>query len=214
MAHSLKSFGKSLESNCEEELCFSLGFLSFRYTQAPQTSTQIQEEEDEWRRQMISEEIRREEFDSQRQQYSPEEVSREVSLKKKNEHQKKNKKRSRTWGHNDTTTMKNFWSQHEVLYNVNHPNYVDKDCRINALNRISEALKEHGMDFSAEEISSKMHSLRIYFSTQRNKLILSKRSGAGIEDVHKVNWPFYEPLMFLIDNLVSRSTKSNMTQNI
>ena len=26
IAHSLKSFGKSLKSNCEEELCFSLGF--------------------------------------------------------------------------------------------------------------------------------------------------------------------------------------------
>ena len=64
IAHSLKSFRKSLESNREEELYFSLGFLSFRYTQALRTSTQIQEEEDEWRRQMISEEIRREEFDS------------------------------------------------------------------------------------------------------------------------------------------------------
>ena len=58
-----------------------------------------------------------------------------------------------------------------------------------------------------------MHSLRVYFSAQRNKLISSKQSGAGTEDVHKVNWPFYEPLMFLNDNLVSRSTKSNMTQN-
>ena len=153
IAHSPKIFGKSLKINCKEKLCFSLGFLIFRYSQALQTSSQIQEE-DEWRRQMISEEIRREEFDSQSQQYSPEEVSREVPLKKKNEHQKKNKKRSRTWGHDDTTTMMNFWSQHEVLFNVKHPNYLDKDCRSNALNRTAEALKEHGMDFSAEEISS------------------------------------------------------------
>ena len=124
---------------------------------------------------MISEEIRREEFDSQSQQYSTEEVSREVSQKKKNEHQKKNKKRSRTWGYDDTTTMINFWSQHEVLFNMKHPNYLDKDCRINASNRIAKALKEHGIDFSTEEISSKMHSLRVYFSAQGNKMILSKR---------------------------------------
>ena len=69
------------------------------------------------------------------------------------------------------------------------------------------------MDFNAEEIISKMHSLRVYFSTQRNRLISFKRSGVGTEDVHKVNWPFYQCLMFLNDNLVSRSTKSNMTQN-
>ena len=28
IAHSLKSFGKSLESSCEQELCFSKGFLT------------------------------------------------------------------------------------------------------------------------------------------------------------------------------------------
>ena len=110
-----------------------------------------------------------------------------MSQKKKSEHQKKNKKRSRRWGHDDTTTMINFWSQCEVLFNVKHPNYLDKACRSNALNRIAEALKEHGMDFGAEEISSKMHSLRVYFSAQRNKLISSKLSGAATEDVHKVN---------------------------
>ena len=75
-----------------------------------------------------------------------------------------------------------------------------------------EALKDHGMDFSAEEISSKIYSLRVYFSAQRSKLISSKHCGAGTEDVHKINWLFYEPLMFLNDNLASNSTKSNMTQ--
>ena len=70
---------------------------------------------------------------------------------------------------------------------MRHPNYLDKDCRINALNRIAEALKDHGMDLNAEEFNSKMHSLRVYFSAQKNKLILSKRRRAGTEDVHKVN---------------------------
>ena len=69
------------------------------------------------------------------------------------------------------------------------------------------------MDFSAEEFSSKMHSLRVYFSAQTNRLISSKPSGAGTEDFHKINYPFYELPMFMNDNLVSRSTKSNMTQN-
>ena len=132
-------------------------------------------------------------------------MPREVSQKRKNEHQKKNKKRSRTWGHDDTLTI--LWSQCEVLFNVKHSNYLDKNCRINALNRISEALKEQGLDFSAEEISSKMHSLRVYFSAQRNKLISSRRSGAGTEDFHKINWTFYESLMFLNDDLVSRVTR-------
>ena len=43
------------------------------------------------------------------------------------------------------------------------------------------------MEFNTGEISSKMQSLRVFFLAQRNKLILSKRSGAGTEDVHKGN---------------------------
>ena len=67
--------------------CFSLAFLIFRYSQALQTSSQIQEVEGKWRRQMISEEISREEFDSP-VTYSPEEISRDVSQKKKNRQSK------------------------------------------------------------------------------------------------------------------------------
>ena len=104
IAHSQKIFGKSLKSNCEEELCFSLGFLIFRYNQALQASSQIQEEEDEWRRQMISAEIRREEFDSQIQQFSPEKVSREVSQKRKTGIKRKRKSEV---GHGDMTIHSN-----------------------------------------------------------------------------------------------------------
>ena len=59
--HLLKSFGKSLKSNCQEELWFSLSFLIFRHGQVLQTSSRIQQEDDKWRRQMISKEIRRKE---------------------------------------------------------------------------------------------------------------------------------------------------------
>ena len=107
IVHSLKRFGKSLKSNCEKELSFSLGFLIFRYSQALQTSSQIQEVEGKWRRQMISEEISREEFDSP-VTYSPEEISRDVSQKKKNRHQKGNKKRSKTWGHDEYDNNNTF----------------------------------------------------------------------------------------------------------
>ena len=41
ITHLLKIFWKHLKSNCEEELCFSLGFLIFRYSQAPDASCQI-----------------------------------------------------------------------------------------------------------------------------------------------------------------------------
>ena len=176
ITHLLKIFEKSLKSNFEEELCFSLVFLIFRYSQALQASSQTQEEKYECSRQIISGEICREKFDNQSQHYSPEVFSWEMSQKRKTSIKRKRKSKV---GHDDTVTIIHFWSQHEVLLNVKHPNNLDKNCRINTLNRIAEALKEHGMDFRAEKISSKMHSIRVYFSAQRNKLISAKRSRAG-----------------------------------
>ena len=80
--HLLKVFGKSLKSHSEKELSFSLDFLIFRYSQAVHKSSQLRGK-DNYRRYMISKEIRREEFDSQIHQHSPEVVSREVSQKRK-----------------------------------------------------------------------------------------------------------------------------------
>lgn len=57
-----------------------------------------------------------------------------------------------------------------------------------------------------------MDWLRVYFSVQRNKQINSKHTGAGIDDVHKITWPFYKHFLFLHDNLVSCSTKTNMSK--
>ena len=74
-------FGKSMKSNCEEELCFSLGFLSFKYSHATHTFSQMEEKEDEWRRKIISEEIGRKKFGSQT--WNLEVVSKKVSQEKK-----------------------------------------------------------------------------------------------------------------------------------
>ena len=50
---------------------------------------------------------------------------------------------------------------------------------------------------------------KLFFFWNRSNL----QAQAGTEDVHKVNWSFYELLMLVNCNVFSRSTKSNMTQN-
>ena len=53
--------------------------------------------------------------------------------------------------------------------------------------RVKEGLEESGIVADTKEIGSKLHSLWIYYSAQRDKLENSKKSGSGTDDAKKSN---------------------------
>eukprot|EP00794_Sanderia_malayensis_P012439 gene12439-13725_t len=55
-----------------------------------------------------------------------------------------------------------------------------------------------------------MNSLRTYFVAEKNKAHQSGVSGAGADDVYRSKWQFFESLSFLADNIVPRTTESNL----
>ena len=129
--------------------------------------------------------------------------------------QRKNLKRSskkltKTWSHEETLALIAIWENYELLYNVKHQDYSNKVKKINALKSMQDDLKETGIEVSVDDIQSKMHSLRVYFSSQRSKYEASKKSGAGADQIYKIKWPFYESLSYLHDNLIPRNTFSNI----
>ena len=72
-------------------------------------------------------------------------------------------------------------------------------------------LKSAGIFATTTEIQNKLHSLRVYCSSQRNKLEYSKKKyGSGTDKVIKIRLPYYEKLLFLNDYLQSRQTFSNL----
>ena len=75
---------------------------------------------------------------------------------------------------------------------------------------MQDDLKEIDIEVSVEDIQGKMHSLRVYFSSQRSKYEASKKSGAGADQIYKIKWPYYESLSYLHDNLIPRNTVSNI----
>ena len=64
---------------------------------------------------------------------------------------------------------------------MTHPNYYDNNVKKNAMERMVARLAEQNTKI--DQVTAKMHSLRVYFGNQRNKLNDSKKSGAGANDV-------------------------------
>ena len=86
---------------------------------------------------------------------------------------------SREWAHNEINELIAIWEEEELLYNVRHPNYSIKQKRKNALDRVRMQLDSAGIFATTTEIQNKLHSLRVYHSSQRNKLEYSKKKSGS-----------------------------------
>ena len=80
------------------------------------------------------------------------------------------------------------------------------------MERIQLQFQESGIEITIKDISTKMHSLRVYYSATRNKLEASKVSGTCSSQVYKVKWVYYQNLHFLKDFLQPKDTASNLTR--
>ena len=105
-----------------------------------------------------------------------------------------------------------FWQNQPLLYNVNHPQYHLKEKRRNCINKIISELDD-ALVYplpSYDDVLKKINALRTYYVAEKNKIEQSKASGAGINDVYKSKWYFFEQLSFLSDNITPRTTHSNL----
>lgn len=117
----------------------------------------------------------------------------------------------REWSHPEIVRLIELWSEEQCLFNARHPDYHKKDRRNNALTRLKETLDNEEIFINLDDIISKIHSLRVYYSSQRSKRDQSVKSGAGADDVYKIKWQYFNRLEFLNNNLQPRKTVSNLS---
>lgn len=120
---------------------------------------------------------------------------------------KKRTKKSE-WSDNEIYALIEIWSNHEVLFHIKHPLYHNKDEKAKALEKIRENLHSKGVIYTSKEIFEKITNLRSYYGAQR-RLVMTKKSGMGEDEVVVSKWKFYSLLEFLSDNLIPRNTKSS-----
>ena len=121
------------------------------------------------------------------------------------------KKGVKYWLDDKTEVLIRFWSAKDLLCICRHMNYHDRGRKAMAINDIRELLEEEGINATNKQIQEKMTNLRNYFSAERRKIEVSKKSGAATDTVYASQWKFFLPLEFLQDNFIPRRTASNLT---
>ena len=126
----------------------------------------------------------------------------------------KGKKRKKIdWADKEVEALIELWGNKEVLFNVQHSLYFNKNERRKALQHIQNDLSDQGINYEVQEIYDKMSKLRTYYGSQlRLTTTTQTKSGSGTEEVFVSKWKFFNSLIFLKDNLQPRKTKSNLSR--
>jgi len=104
------------------------------------------------------------------------------------------------WSFYETKRLCELWSHEPVLYDPKHPKHYLKDNRDEAISKIADVLIEEGSSITDIQVTSKMSSLRAYYSGQLSK----EKKSKGSATPYQSQWRFMECLSFLNDAIVPR----------
>ncbi len=109
----------------------------------------------------------------------------------------------------ETVKFLELCASEQLLYDASCKEYKDRDFRLAAARRISEAIGISG--FGPKEVITKFKNLRSSYCDELKKIADSERSGTGTEDVYvpKVIW-FESMNSFIRPFVQQRSTKTNL----
>lgn len=97
-----------------------------------------------------------------------------------------------------------LYKQNECLWNINSKLFRRTDIKNNAIRKIAT---EMGMD--EEVIKKKIKNIRTSYTAERKKILNSKKSGAGIDEVKESNLFYYSDMEFLNPCISFRKGQNN-----
>lgn len=108
---------------------------------------------------------------------------------------KRKKKINFVWKDSFVELLIELWEDEPTLYDMKDPAYVMKEKRAKSIERIISEFEASGLRPvpSKEQLIEKMHSLRCYFTAQKNKVEASQDT----DEIFIPKWQFYERLDFL-----------------
>lgn len=103
-----------------------------------------------------------------------------------------------------------LYRSHPCLWKVKSTEYSDRDKKNKAYEDMIKKLQEVDNSATRDSVKKKIDSLRGCFRKELKKVMQSKKSGSGTEDIYKPHLWYYEHLLFLTDQETPRSTVTNI----
>lgn len=125
-------------------------------------------------------------------------------------------KKSVKWNSDDIFKFLEIYQQFELLWNIRHSEYVNKQKRESAMRRLMSDLQQEGIEVpDISFLRNKIKVIKTTYRQERLKVEESKSSGKGTDDLYvpKLTW-FDLADSFLRFVVVTRPSKSNMVLKV
>lgn len=138
--------------------------------------------------------------------------SLKMSETNKNVEKKTKKKENPKWTSDEIAKYLDVYVNYELLWNIRHCDYANKNKRECSMNKLQDDLMLHRIrvpDFTF--LRSKIKSIKATYRQEYLKVAESKTTGQGADDVYepKLSW-FSAADAFLRNLTVSRQSTSNL----
>ncbi|XP_048245437.1 uncharacterized protein LOC124146397 [Haliotis rufescens] len=111
----------------------------------------------------------------------------------------------------ETERFIGYYASHDCLWNVSSPFYSKREHRQAAYISIAEMM---GNGITVDQVPTKISTLRTYYGKELRKETLSKKSGAGTDEVYVSTWEWFQLLdPFLRRQVHQKNTVNNMNSS-
>ena len=111
----------------------------------------------------------------------------------------------REWSDNEISGLISLWRDNDILYDTNHPLYYVQSERKLVMELISKE-----MNINLRDVNDKMHSLRTYYCSQRQRTETIEAKCPGNSRTFP-RWKFYDQMSFLYESVSNRAAKSSLS---
>ncbi|KAF5277389.1 hypothetical protein FQA39_LY06202 [Lamprigera yunnana] len=117
------------------------------------------------------------------------------------------------WIKKSVKILINSYEMHACLYDTKHKFYSNKHSRADALIKITDDIKPNMLEITIEDAKKKLNNLRSQFAHENNKVIASRKSAIGTDDIYEPTIWWYEKLLLLLPYVKVRKGKSNFDES-
>lgn len=88
------------------------------------------------------------------------------------------------WNHDDVFKFLGMYEKYSVLWNIKHHDYLNRNMKIQKLEKLESDLIDCGLAVDTEQLRIKIKSIRDAYRQEVGIILISKKSGSGTDDIY------------------------------
>jgi hypothetical protein len=119
------------------------------------------------------------------------------------------------WNVNEIIKFLELYETYELLWNIRHQDYTNKNKRDLSFEKLVLQLREHGFEnIDVELVRKKLKTIKTVYRQELSKITKSKKSGVGTDDLYKPKLAWFEKADSFLRGVTAARTSTSTLVSI